>query len=186
MEKHSKTISLVIALAFVVGTAIAGSATIGLPPMLIISSAGTLALAGWLFTTFKTPAEPATIVPIFILTVAGLIVHLGEEYAAGFGPAMSRLFGIEFTERRFLIVFAFVGPLVYQIVTLGLLRRSRLANFFAWFIFIGPGFLEFMHFVFPLIEGGPYHYFPGMYTAVLPMIPGYYGMYRLIRTARNG
>jgi hypothetical protein len=29
------------------------------------------------------------------------------------------------------------------------------------------------------------YYFPGMYTAILPMIPGVYGLFNLVRAARS-
>ena len=117
--------------------------------------------------------------------MTALIVHMLEEYLTGFAPSMSRTFDIDFTERTFLIVFAFVGPATYAMTAIGLLYRHPLANFMAWFIFIGPGFVEFSHFLFPIFEGGPYHYFFGMGTAVLPMIPGIYGMYRPYSESRT-
>lgn len=55
----------------------------------------------------------------------------------------------------------------------------------AWFVFIGPGFMECSHFLFPILEAGPYHYFPGTGTAVLPMIRGIYGIYRLVTESRT-
>src|SRR3546814_7275411 len=70
-----------------------------------------------------------------------------EEYLTGFGPAMSRLFDISWTERSFLLVFAFMGPIIYLLTALGLYRRSPLAGFAAWFIFIGPGVAEFNTFI---------------------------------------
>jgi hypothetical protein len=81
------------------------------------------------------------------------------------------------------------------------------------FIFIGPGVAEFTHFIFPLLKPdvqpgvaasvqaivgrGQFmlnlsnfwfrvtgHYsFPGMYTAILPMIPGIYGIRKLLIAA---
>jgi hypothetical protein len=92
---------------------------------------------------------------------------------------------------------------------LGLYYRVPFSGFVAWFIFIGPGVAEFTHFIFPLLKPAlspnstslitahvangalianmPNHwigatgryYFPGLYTAVLPMIPGLYAIYRL-------
>jgi hypothetical protein len=50
------------------------------------------------------------ILPLFLLTVAALDVHMAEEYLTKFGPAMSRLFDISWTEQSFLLIFAFVGP----------------------------------------------------------------------------
>src|SRR6185437_2161716 len=86
-----------------------------------------------------------------------------------------------------------------------------LAGFLAWFIFIGPGIAEFTHFIFPLLKPAiqPHlpgattqavsngrvvadmrnywvrttgeYYFPGLYTAVLPMIPGIWAIRRMVR-----
>ena len=149
------------------------------------------------------------ILPLFLLTVAALEVHIGEEYLTGFGPAMSRLFDISWTERSFVLIFAIVGPSLYALTALGLYYRVPLAGFVAWFIFIGPGVAEFTHFIFPLLRPALHptltaaitaqvsnghvvsempnywigatgrYYFPGLYTAVLPMIPGIYAIVRL-------
>jgi len=122
---------------------------------------------------------------------------------------MSRLFAISWTEQSFLLIFAFAGPTLYALTALGLYYRIPLAGFLAWFIFIGPGVAEFTHFIFPLLKPAlsplvrasvtayasngqlvtdmpnywigatGHYYFPGLYTAVLPMIPGIYAIYRL-------
>jgi hypothetical protein len=126
---------------------------------------------------------------------------------------MSRLFGISFPDERFLRIFVFAGPIIYYVTAIGLLRRVPFAGFVAWFIFIGPGIAEFMHVVFPFIAPAiepanlapvtatigdetltalPNHYigatgryyFPGMYTAVLPMIPGIWSVVWLLRQRR--
>jgi len=82
----------------------------------------------------------------------------------------------------------------------------------AWFILIGPGVAEFTHFVFPVLKPGDppgaarnafgdrverpvrcgdanyylgttgTYYFPGLYTAVLPMIPGIWAIVRMVRS----
>jgi hypothetical protein len=123
---------------------------------------------------------------------------------------MSRLFGIAVPDERFLAIFVFALPVVYYLTAIGLLLRIPLAAFVAWFIFIGPGIAEFTHFIFPLITpaldptnaapisstvNGVYihgmenhhfaltgrYYFPGLYTAVLPMIPGICSVWWLFR-----
>ena len=182
----------------------------GLPPVIIVGGSALIGFFGWYFTYLKKPVDPKIILPIFILTVASLQIHMVEEYQTGFGPAMSRLFNIPWTEKRFLMVFMMVGPIIYTLTTLGLYYRVPLAGFIAWFIFIGPGFAEFTHFIFPLIqpqlepenlnqitqvidgnevsnmpnyfyETTGHYYFSGMWTAILPMIPGSYGIYRLLK-----
>src|SRR3982074_952885 len=198
--------NIALALVFVIGSAIAGYKAIGIPPVGIIGGAGFAAVIVWSRTYLKRPAPPEMILPIFLLTVAALEIHMTEEYLTKFAPAMSRLFNITWTERGFLLVFAFIGPALYALTALGLFYRVRFAGFVAWFIFIGPGVAEFTHFIFPLLQpalspdlartishtfsNGAYiadmpnyyvhatarYYFAGMYTAVLPMIPGSYAI----------
>lgn len=213
-SKTMQAASLVIAIAFCIIMPILGYMTIGLPAIIIIGGASTIGFIFWYRTYFKHPTDPKIILPIFVLTVACLQIHIIEEYLTRFGPAMSRLFNISWTEQGFLLVFALIGPTLYTLTTLGLYYRIRLAGFIAWFIFIGPGVAEFTHFIFPLIqphleptnldyitqtingtvvanmpnyfvkETGHY-YFSGMYTAVLPMMPGIYAIYRLTRKNRK-
>ena len=203
-----EALSLITAIAFCIVAPIAGYKKIGLPPVIIVGGSAIVALFFWYFTYLYHPTDPSIILPVFVLTVAALQVHIVEEYLKGFAPAMSRLFGIHWTEKSFLLIFALVGPVIYTLTTLGLYYKIPLAGFVAWFIFIGPGVAEFTHFIFPLkrpeiepsnaaditrdIDGqtvanmhnyyikttGRY-YFAGMWTAVLPMIPGIYAIIKI-------
>ena len=149
------------ALAFIVVAMIAGYRAIGLPPVVIVGGAGVVGFVMWVKAYLRKPLAPEMILPPFLLTVAALEVHMAEEYLTGFGPAMSRLFDISWTERSFLIVFAFIGPALYSLTALGLYYRVPFAGFLAWFIFIGPGVAEFTHFIFPLLR-----------PAIQPELPG--------------
>jgi hypothetical protein len=217
-RKSSRSIeiaNLAVALVFIVAAAAAGYKFIGVPPIVIVGGSGFVALIAWSRTYLQRPAAPEIILPLFLLTVAALEVHMTEEYLTKFGPAMSRLFNITWTERGFLLVFAFIGPALYSLTALGLFYRVRFAGFLAWFIFIGPGIAEFTHFIFPLVRpalspeltqaishafpNGRYiadmpnyyvhatgrYYFAGMNTAALPMIPGIYATYRLMKADRH-
>lgn len=202
--------SLVAAIAFCIIAPTIGYLKIGWPPVIIVGGSGVIGFVFWYFTYLKKPTDPKIILPIFVLTVAALQIHIVEEYLTGFGPAMSRIFNVPWSEKSFLLVFALVGPTIYTLTTLGLYYRVPMAGFIAWFIFIGPGVAEFTHFIFPLMQPdidpnnvnnitqiingtavadmpnyylkatGKY-YFSGMYTAILPMIPGIYAIYRLTR-----
>jgi len=204
-----------LAASFIALAAALGYRYIGLPPVIIVGGSGLIGLLAWSTSYLKRPTSPEIILPWFLLTVAALEIHMMEEYLTGFAPAMSRLFNITWTERGFLIVFAFVGPALYALTAIGLFYRIRFAGFLAWFIFIGPGVAEFMHFIFPLLKpainpetpqrashlfaNGVYisdlpnyyihatgtYYFAGMYTAILPMIPGTYAIYRLLKEDRR-
>ncbi|MBF9221667.1 hypothetical protein [Hymenobacter ruricola] len=203
------------AVAFLVVAMAAGYRAIGLPPVLIVGGSGLVALVLWRRTYLARPTDPALILPLFLLTVAALEIHMTEEYLTGFGPAMSRLFNISWTERGFLLVFAFFGPTLYALTALGLYYRVPLAGFLAWFIFIGPGVAEFTHFIFPVLKPAiapelaravsavvangrlvanmpnyyfhttGRYYFAGMWTAALPMLPGIYAIIRLLQAHRR-
>src|SRR5690242_2021530 len=210
-RKSTQILSVVAALAFVAIAIVSGYRNIGLPPVVIVGGSGLVALVLWSRTYLRRPVAPDIILPVFLLTVAALEAHMIEEYLTGFGPAMSRLFDISWTERSFLLIFAFIGPIIYTLTALGLYYRVPVAGFIAWFIFIGPGVAEFTHFIFPVlrpaiqpalahpisqaVSNGRFvadmpnyyvgtterYYFPGMYTAVLPMIPGIHAIVRLMR-----
>jgi hypothetical protein len=207
--------SMVIAAGFLIAAMLAGYRYIGWPPVIIVGGSGTAAFVLWSLTYLRRPLPAEVVLPPFLLTVAALEAHMIEEYLTGFGPAMSRLFNISWSERSFLMIFAFIGPVLYSLTALGLFRRVRLAGFLMCFILIGPGVAEFVHFVFPalrpdvlpqvaapvqavvgrgqLMQNLPNfwvhvtgrYYFPGMYTAILPMIPGLYGLFNLVRAARS-
>jgi hypothetical protein len=205
--------SMAIAATFLLVTMLAGYRYIGWPPVIIVGGSGTAAFVLWTLTYLRSPLMPEVVLPPFLLTVAALEAHMIEEYLTGFGPAMSRLFNISWREHSFLMIFAFIGPVLYTLTALGLFRRVPLAGFLMCFIFIGPGVAEVVHFVFPalrpdvlpqvaapvqavvgrgqLMQNLPNfwvhvtgrYYFPGMYTAILPMIPGIYGIRKLLTGA---
>ena len=207
--------SMTIAAIFLLGAMLAGYRYIGWPPVIIVGGSGSAAFILWSLTYLRRPLPPEAVLPAFLLTVAALEVHMIEEYLTGFGPAMSRLFNISWTEHSFLMIFSFIGPVLYTLTALGLFKRVPLAGFLMCFIFIGPGIAEFTHFIFPLLKPDVqptvaasvqaivgrgqlmqnlpnfwfrvtgHYYFPGMCTAILPMIPGIYGIRKLLIAART-
>jgi hypothetical protein len=210
----SRSLSILVAAIFLMVAMVTGYRSIGWPPVVIVGGSGIVAMVLWVRTYLPAPMAPEIVLPPFLLTVAALEIHMTEEYLTGFGPAMSRLFNVQWTEFSFLMIFAFAGPVIYALTALGLFRRVPLAGFFLCFILIGPGVAEFTHFIFPglrpaiepavagmvsaRVADGPWmrdmpnfyvgttgrYYFPGMYTAILPMIPGIYGIVTLLRARR--
>jgi len=65
---------------------------------------------------------------------------------------MSRLYNISWSVNSYLMIFVFIGPVLYTLTALGLFKRVPLAGFLMCFIFIGPGVAEFTHFIFPLLK----------------------------------
>jgi hypothetical protein len=214
-RRRVRVLSVAAAVSFAAVIMVFGYLRIGLPPVVIVGGSSVAAMVMWIRTYLRRPVDPSVILPPFLLTVAALEAHMIEEYMSGFGPAMSRLFDISWTERSFLMVFAFLGPILYTLTALGLYYRVPLAGFLAWFIFIGPGVAEITHFIFPLLKpailpelaqtisqqvsNGRFvagmrnywirttgvYYFPGLYTAILPMVPGIIGIRRVIRASRR-
>src|SRR6202142_619652 len=206
--------NMAIAAAFLLVAMLAGYRNIGWPPVIIVGGSGTAAFVLWSLTYLRRPLPAEVALPAFLLTVAGLQVHLIEEYLTGFAPAMSRLFDISWSVHSYLMIFVFIGPVLYTLTALGLFKCIPLAGFLMCFILIGPGVAEFTHFIFPLLKPDVqptvaasvqavvgrgqlmqnlpnfwvhvtgHYYFPGMYTAILPMVPGIYGIRKLIAGAR--
>ena len=99
--------SMAIAAAFLIVAMVAGYRYIGWPPVIIVGGSGTAAFVLWSLTYLRRPLMPEVVLPAFLLTVAGLQVHLIEEYLTGFAPAMSRLFNISWSVNSYLMIFVF-------------------------------------------------------------------------------
>ena len=136
---RAQTINQVIALGVIVFFATALRINVGLPPTVIVGGAALIGFFCWRITNLRYAITPVKTVVLFLLTTAALHVHMLEEHAWLFGPAMSRLFDITFPAAGFLKVFVFIMLTVYYLTAIGLLFRIPLAAFVAWFIFIGPG-----------------------------------------------
>lgn len=211
---RGQIINQIIALTLIVIFLIALRINVGIPPTIIVGGSAIIGFLCWRKTNLRQPINPVKTAILFLLTTTALHIHMFEEHSYLFGPAMSRLFDIAFPDARFLQIFVFILPAIYYLTAIGLLLRIPIAAFVAWFIFIGPGIAEFTHFIFPLISpaiepnnSAPvsaiingvqidnmknYHiavtgnyYFPGLYTAILPMIPGIYSVWWLLKNRRK-
>ena len=210
-----RLISVVMAAAFVVYLSVVGYLEIGREPMILIAGSGLIAYICWHFTYLKRPVDHTRILPLFLITVTALQFQVIEEYMMHFGPAVSRLFDIALTEERFLRIFALGAPLLYTLTALGLFYRFPIAGFVAWFIFTFSISTAIAHFIFPelppaimpdipgkigftvagdtFIREMPNHYhkvtghfyFPGMWTAPLPLIAGTFAIVKLILYRRK-
>ena len=121
--------SMAVAGAFLIVGMLAGYRYIGWPPVIIVGGSGVAAFVLWSLTYLRRPLPPEVVLPAFLLTVAGLQVHLIEEYLTGFAPAMSRLFNISWSVNSYLMIFVFVGPVLYTLTALGHFRRVPIAGF---------------------------------------------------------
>lgn len=134
----------------------------------------------WLLTSYKYPVESKGVVAIYMFALAVQMIHMGEEYLAGFHSAFQHLFDTEvWTERQFMLVAVFIGMVLYLAGGGGMLLGSRTANYLVWFYALGLGLSNAVaHFVLSVVEGG---YFPGIYTAPLHLVMSIWLVYALVK-----
>lgn len=186
LQKLYVALAAVFTATFAVGTA----NTAGIMPTIIVCGSMTAGLIGWSLTSIHLPTDPRRVLPIYLMTAAMLYLHILEELIYDFGPRIGALTGTGWTQAEFMLEFAFVLPMAWILGGLALYFRHPLGGFMAWFIFVGMFLGEPTHLlVFPLLEGGRYHYFPGMWTALLPMVMGFWGLHVILadwRLQRRG
>lgn len=139
----------------------------------------------WLRTTVRRPPDPAAILPAYLLALALFLFHVLEEYAFDFAGRIAAAAHVHWTDGQFVEVIVLFGPAIWIAGAIGIYKRHPLGNFVAWFFFIGMVLGEPTHMlVFPFMEPGRYHYFPGMWSALFPMVPAVYGIHRMLSEHR--
>lgn len=205
-----RLISEVMAGAFLIFLSVVSYNMVGKEPAILIAASGVIAFIGWYFTYLKRPVDHTRILPLFLFVVSALQIMVGEEYFMKFGPSVSRLFDIALTDDRYLLVFALATPLLYSLTAIGLFYRFPIAGYIAWFIFAFAACTAIAHFIYPQLEPAilpanaekisstvsgdtfikempnyykkttGHYYFPGMWSAILPLATGMLAMVRLI------
>lgn len=137
-----------------------------------------------------------------------------EEYLGHYGPAISRLFNIGWTDSAFVVICCLLSGALC-LISVGLYHRKRLAGFAA-LLFLFTRLAETGLFIFPLLRPalqpdttGPisqsvasgayiadmpnyywqtigHYYFPGMYTVALTILPALYTLYRVWQARPSG
>ena len=165
--------------------------TSGLLPTVIIGMGALgLGIVFWCLTSLKHPTDPYVLLPPYLLTAALLMLHITEEYLFDFGNRISAITSGQWSTESFLWTLGFGFPVVWILGAVAITRRNPLGGFVSSFLFCGMLLGEPTHLlIFPVREamltGGSYGYFPGMWTALLPMIPGVWGIAVVITDARR-
>jgi hypothetical protein len=118
-------------------------------------------------------------------------VHVGEEALTSFNRAIAWITGTPWAERDFTLLFGLLGPIVWFASVLSLWYRQPVGNFVFCFFIVGMILGEPTHLlVFPTVAmyrfGVGYGYFPGMYTALFPMIPAILALVTIVQDHRRG
>ena len=172
------------AVTFILGLAVIGYMAVGFAGALFsVAFVGGLIL--WLLTTYRRPIEPQTIIVPYLVTVILIMVHVYEEFAAHIERYLTRLSGLQVTQTDFLVIAAFSGLVVWLVGAVMLLKRWAFGYFFASTFLFGMMFAELSHFVSPFMENGAFHYSPGVYTAILPVILGWFTFRLILREMKQ-
>lgn len=135
----------------------------------------------WRFTTYQTPIDPHKVIIPYLVTVMLFIIHVYEEYLTDFEVAVTDIFGFHVQEQVFMTIAAFMGPAMWILGAILLLKKTQFGYYFLSFFIIAMTMAELSHYIFPFMEDGTFHYVSGMYTAALPLIPALYCLYIVLR-----
>ncbi len=169
----------------VIGFPAIGMLAGGVVPAIVffIASGGGFLL--WITTTLKVQIDPQKVIVPYLLAVICFFIHVNEEYRNNFAVYITNWTGHHLTEKNFLTVAAFVAPALWLSGAVLLLMRTHVGYYMLSFFVVTMTVSELAHFVFPFLDG-THGYNPGMYTAVLPLIPAGYGLYVILREVRQG
>ena len=170
--------------------------------IILFALASTSFLVWWF--AFKSGARPSSrlLVP-FVYLFFALMVNFLECYLTGFSFAISYLLRIVLTERTFIVFAGFLFPIFFALTAMGLIRKNYFAAFLATFSFVVLGFGSALHFALPFLASAldveqqqiieinyplwlaGKHYFPGLITAIFPVLAALRGMMVLMDYRRN-
>lgn len=178
-------IDLTLIACLIVGLAALGYVLMGPLPALIFSVFLIGGLIPWYFTSYGRPVNPDTIVVPYLLTVIFFIIHVAEEFFTDFWTEIGDLGGRDVSLDQFLLVAAFIGPVLWLSGLILLYMRTEIGNYLTWAFLVAMTVSELSHFVFPFVSAGRFTYFSGLYTAALPLIPAAICIYRIVRLSRG-
>lgn len=127
----------------------------------------------WLATTYRTRIEPTRIIVAYLATVIFFILHVFEEFTTHVELVMTRLTGLQVSQKDFLTIAAFIAPVIWLTGAVMVLKRWHFGYFLMSVFFFGMMFGEPSHYIFPFVLDGHFHYVSGMYMAVLPSVAGW-------------
>lgn len=149
----------------------------------------TVAFGGGIFlymaTAWRTQFDTLKVIVPYLLTIMFFIAHVYEEYVTEFEVVVSALAGHPVPQENFLFIAAFLAPFLWVGGAIMLIKQWAFGYYFLCAFFFAMTIAELAHFVFPFVLDGTFHYESGMYTAALPLIPAYFGLYIMFREIRQ-
>ena len=137
-------------------------------PATIFLSGGLVVSYGvWITARWKNDA--AAVLPVYLLAIAVQCLHFTEEYVTGFQHQFPELFGIHWSDARF-VTFNMLWLAAFVLAGLGVYRRVPLAYLVVLFLaLIGGVGNGVSHLILSAMSRG---YFPGLITAPFCLLMG--------------
>jgi hypothetical protein len=137
-------------------------------PAIIFLSGGLVVSYGvWITARWKNDA--AAVLPVYLLAIAVQCLHFTEEYVTGFQHQFPELFGIHWSDARF-VTFNMLWLAAFVLAGLGVYRRVPLAYLVGLFLaLIGGVGNGVSHLILSAMSRG---YFPGLITAPFCILMG--------------
>jgi len=176
---------LILPLLTVIGAASIAYFQLGWLPAIVFTVAFGGGLILYMATAWRRRFDTSKIIIPYLLTVMFFVVHVYEEYVTDFEALISELVGHRVPEENFLFIAAFMAPFIWIGGAIMLIKQWAYGYYFLCAFFIAMTVAELAHFVFPFMVDGTFHYESGMYTAALPLIPAFYGLYVMSREIRK-
>jgi hypothetical protein len=162
-----------------------GYVMLGIIPAIVFAVAFGGGLVLYIATAWRNPFDPRKVIVPYLLTVMLFLVHTYEEYLTDFEELVSTLAGRTVPEADLLFVIAWLAPFIWVGGAIALIKQWAVGYYFLCAFFVAMTIAELAHFVFPFVIDGTFHYQSGMYTALLPLIPAYYGLYVMMNEIRS-
>ena len=113
--------------------------------------------------------DAAAVLPVYLLAIAVQCLHFTEEYVTGFQHQFPELFGIHWSDARF-VTFNMLWLAAFVLAGLGVYRRVPLAYLVVLFLaLIGGVGNGVSHLILSAMSRG---YFPGLITAPFCLLMG--------------
>ncbi|MCH7662452.1 MAG: HXXEE domain-containing protein [Chloroflexi bacterium] len=124
----------------------------------------------WLKTTYKQPANYRDILIIYLLAVATQIAHLLEEFLTEAYVELPILFNADsaISKDSFVIIFILGASFLYVLGAIGLIKRNPFANYFVWFVALGPMLANSIAHTYATVVTR--EYFPGLITTLIQVL----------------
>ncbi len=137
------------------------------PAIIFISGGLVVSYGVWITARWKNDA--AAVLPIYLLAIAVQCLHFTEEYVTGFQHQFPELFGIHWSDARF-VTFNMLWLAAFVLAGLGVYRRVPLAYLVVLFLaLIGGVGNGVSHLILSAMSRG---YFPGLITAPFCLLMG--------------